>query len=378
MKSSEIKHNEEIEKIKVEKDDYIKAFNRITQKENQYKHEIKKLEKDIENTKIKMNKILSEKKPKSENNLNTSVLNNSVIGSKSMNNTFVSSNLVTGINNINLTENLKDNLAHSNSSSQKEFYNLINKAFNDKINLLLNENEQIRECLKIIYKEIYQYIDFKKLVLLKFTKDVLSQAEFREISEQINNKSLLKQEIFNLNFEDAKEQIYNSFNDTLIIFRKYLIYDILKVDPKQEFDFDTNTKVLKNNKFDYNAIPYFEELKKTFENKRRELIEKNKFEENLLGNYNFAKYEDNLDPFSFVFSEGKNSNCHEKIDNLIDKMKTVQKKLGDCETNINNLDQKILKISSEEENKKKGIEDYNKFAEKMREKCLKLMENLDN
>ena len=372
IKSIEIKHNEEIEKIKGERDDYLKSFNRIIQKENQYKHEIKKLEKDIENTKVKMNKILSEKKPKSDNNLNISILNNSVIGTKSMNNTFVSSN------NIVLSDNLKDNILNSNTSSQKEFYTLINKAFNDKINLLLNENDQIKECLKIIYNEIYQYIDFKKLVLLKFTKDVISQAEFREVSEQLNNKSILRQEIFNMNFEDVREQIYNSFNDTLMIFRKYLVYDILKVDPKQEFDFDPNTNILKNNKFDYNSIPYFNELKNTFENKKRELIEMNKLDDNFLTNYNLTKYEENLNPFSFVYTDAKNVNCHEKIDNLIDKMKSLHKKLNDCDSYINNLDLKIVKINSEDEIKKKSIEDYNTFSHKMREKCLKLMENFDN
>ena len=383
IKSIEIKHLEEIEKIKAERDDYLKAFNRIVQKENQYKHEIKKLEKDNESNKIKMNKLLSDKKQKSDTNLNASGLNVSAMGAKSMNNTFISSNINTGvISNMNISENLRENL-HLNTNSQKEFYNLINKAFNDKINLVVSENEQLRECLKIIYKEIYQYIDFKKLILLKFTKDVLSQSNFKDISEQINNKSILKPEIFNLNFDEVRDQIYNSFNDTLIIFRKYLIYDILKVDPQNEFELEQNSNILKNNKFDYDSIPYFQELKTIFDSKNKELQEMNKNEAEKLKNFNVLNFEENLNPFAFVFSEGKDvtANSHDKIESLIEKIKVFQKKYSECEVSIQSFDQKLTTLSSsieEDSKKRKSNDEINIITQKIRERCAKIIENFDN
>jgi peptidoglycan hydrolase CwlO-like protein len=131
--------------------------------------------------------------------------------------------------------------------------------------------------------------------------------------------------------------------------------------------------LLKNNKFDYTSIPYFEELRNTFEKKKKDLNEKVKNEDNTC--YNLTKYEENLNPFTFVFSDGKSPNCNEKIDSLIEKMKTLQKKMTDCEGNLQSFDQKINTLASiENESKQKN---FDEISQKIKEKCSKIMESLE-
>ena len=72
-----------------------------------------------------------------------------------------------------------------NVNHLKEFYNLLFQAFNEKINYITNENNDLRECYKIILREINKYMDFKKLLLQKLSKDALNTNIYKEENENI-------------------------------------------------------------------------------------------------------------------------------------------------------------------------------------------------
>ena len=140
-----------------------------------------------------------------------------------------------------------------NVNHLKEFYNLLFQAFNEKINYITNENNDLRECYKIILREINKYMDFKKLLLQKLSKDITKDR--KKIDNSLVNEGLLQ-----LDFNDSREQILNNFNEILNTFRYILIYDQLKVDPNKEFNYDEMTKMITNTKYDLKSLPYYKEI----------------------------------------------------------------------------------------------------------------------
>jgi hypothetical protein len=146
-----------------------------------------------------------------------------------------------------------------NVNHLKEFYNLLFQAFNEKINYILNENNDLRECYKIILREINKYMDFKKLLLQKLSKDIIKDR--KKTDNTIVNEGLLQ-----LDFNDSREQILNNFNEILNTFRYILIYDQLKVDPNKEFNYDEMTKMITNTKYDLKSLPYYKEIVDLMEN----------------------------------------------------------------------------------------------------------------
>ena len=64
-----------------------------------------------------------------------------------------------------------------NLNHLKEFYNLIFQAFNEKFNYILNENQEYKDCYKLIYQQINQFIEYKKIILQKFSKDSLDNVK---------------------------------------------------------------------------------------------------------------------------------------------------------------------------------------------------------
>ena len=141
----------------------------------------------------------------------------------------------------------------------KEFYNLLFQAFNEKINYITNENNDLRECYKIILREINKYMDFKKLLLQKLSKDIIKDKI--KIDNSNVNEGLLQ-----LDFNDSREQILNNFNEILNTFRYILIYDQLKVDPNKEFNYDEMSKLITNTKYDLKSLPYYKEIADLMEN----------------------------------------------------------------------------------------------------------------
>ena len=150
-------------------------------------------------------------------------------------------------------ENLitNSNTVLTNVCHLKEFYNLLFQAFSEKINYITNENDDLRECYKIILREINIYMNFKKLLLQKLSKDALNNNKMIK-NDNSNNK--INEGLLNMDFNESREQILNNINEILNSFRFILIYDLLKVDLNKEFYYDEMTKQIINTKYDLKEI----------------------------------------------------------------------------------------------------------------------------
>lgn len=105
-----------------------------------------------------------------------------ISNSMSTNGTNVNMKINQTLNNINYAtpskevlisfENLikNSNTVLMNVNHLKEFYNLLFQAFNEKINYITNENNDLRECYKIILREINKYMDFKNYYFKSYQK----------------------------------------------------------------------------------------------------------------------------------------------------------------------------------------------------------------
>ena len=106
-------------------------------------------------------------------------------------------------------------------------------------------------------------MDFKKLLLQKLSKDALNNNKMIK-NDNSNNK--INEGLLNMDFNESREQILNNFNEILNSFRFVLIYDLLKVDPNKEFNYDEMTKQITNTKYDLKSLPYYKEIADLMEN----------------------------------------------------------------------------------------------------------------
>ena len=258
---------EDIEKLKSEKEDLIRQLSKTQTKETKWKYEIKKKEIELSDIKNKLRKYMNDKDIIS-NSISTNINNNNT-GNVNMkiNQTLNNINYATPSKEVLISfENLikNSNTVLLNVNHLKEFYNLLFQAFNEKINYITNENNDLRECYKIILREINKYMDFKKLLLQKLSKDALNNNKITKNNENINNK--INEGLLNMDFNESREQILNNFNEILNSFRYILIYDLLKVDPNKEFNYDEMNKLITNTKYDLKSLPYYKEIADLMEN----------------------------------------------------------------------------------------------------------------
>jgi hypothetical protein len=247
---------EDIEKLKLEKEELNKTISKLSQKETKWKHEIKKKDIELSDLKNKLRKYMNDK------DMITNSMNSNNNVNMKINQTLTNINYATPSKEVLISfENLikNSNSVLMNVNHLKEFYNLLFQAFNEKINYILNENNDLRECYKIILREINKYMDFKKLLLQKLSKDITKDR--KKADDSLVNEGLLQ-----LDFNDSREQILNNFNEILNTFRYILIYDQLKVDPNKEFNYDEMTKMITNTKYDLKSLPYYKEISDLMEN----------------------------------------------------------------------------------------------------------------
>ena len=259
MFKEEKNYKENLDKLKNEKDELNRTISKLNQKETKWKHEIKKRELELADIKNKLRKYMNDKDIIS----NTINSNNNV--NMKINQTLSNINYAIPSKEVLISfENLikNSNSVLMNVNHLKEFYNLLFQAFNEKINYILNENNDLRECYKIILREINKYMDFKKLLLQKLSKDTLNNS----IKKSNNNINITNEELLQLDFNDSREQVLNNFNEILNTFRFILIYDQLKVDPNNEFSYDEMTKMISNNKYDLKNLPYYKEIADLMDN----------------------------------------------------------------------------------------------------------------
>lgn len=250
---------EDLDKIKAEKEELNKQIAKLNQKETKWKHEIKKKEIELGDIKNKLRKYMNDK-DSIANSINS---NNKEVNFK-INQTLTNINYATPSKEVLISfENLikNSNSVLMNVNHLKEFYNLLFQAFNEKINYILNENSDLRECYKIILREINKYMDFKKVLLQKLSKDALYPNGQKRFNASIANEDILQ-----LDFNESREQVLNNFNEILNTFRFILIYDQLKVDPSKEFEYDEINKCITNTKYDIKSLPYYKDIADLMEN----------------------------------------------------------------------------------------------------------------
>lgn len=244
LNSIKEKKDKEIDKSVKEKEEALKSLQKISLKEGHYKCEIKKLENSLEEVKTKLKKYMNDNKEiKLSDNKNERILINS--------NTIIFDNFLKNspsiiLNQVNYT---------------KDFYNLIFKSFNEKLKLINKENKDLKECLKFLKEEFMNYIDFKKKILYMY-----AQEKFQSDSQIMKNCSnIINKDIFNLNFESSKNEILQLFSDVIDNFRFVLMYDIYKINPESEFNYEEITNTLKNNTYNIENVPYFNNIRSAVE-----------------------------------------------------------------------------------------------------------------
>lgn len=253
---------EDMDKLKGEKEDLVRQLSKTQTKETKWKYEIKKKEIELADIKNKLRKYMNDKDIIS-NSMNTNGNNVNMKINQTLNNiNYATPSKEVLISFENLIKN--SNTVLMNVNHLKEFYNLLFQAFNEKITYITNENNDLRECYKIILREINKYMDFKKLLLQKLSKDALNNTKNINKNENFNNK--INEGLLNMDFNESREQVLNNFNEILNSFRFVLIYDLLKVDPNKEFNYDEMTKQITNTKYDLKSLPYYKEIADLMEN----------------------------------------------------------------------------------------------------------------
>jgi hypothetical protein len=313
----EKKEKEDLDKFKHDKDELTKTLNRVTMKESQFKHELKKKDLDYEELKNKLKKTFNQNNlnNEKENTKNSTSLNSSTINITTHNNNYntiqsathkldtllscggtntphnrnnsnnnyqpemvmsspinINTNVNNGneiiigthSNNFNFIDNVKNSPTNMyNIKSLKEFYNLIFQAFDEKMKYVLAENQDLRDCYKLILREIKQFVSFKKELLSKFSKDFIND-DIKNKMSQFDN--LLNENIFELDFNDSRDMILTNYNDILNIFRFILLYDLMKIDPSEEFNYDELRREISNKKYEVVDVPYYYSIKTNLEN----------------------------------------------------------------------------------------------------------------
>lgn len=334
---------EDIDKIKSEKEELNKMIAKLNQKETKWKHEIKKKEIELSDVKNKLRKYMNDK-----DSIANSISNNANF---KINQTLSNINYATPSKEVLISfENLikNSNSVLMNVNHLKEFYNLLFQAFNEKINYILNENSDLRECYKIILREINKYMDFKKVLLQKLSKDTLYPNGQKKFTANIANEELLQ-----LDFTESREQILINFNEILNTFRFILIYDQLKVDPNKEFDYDKMNKMITNTKYDLKSLPYYKEIADLMEN----------FDVNAL-----KTLKSTLDSLNLQTQDiqKKNVQKEEPVNVLgendsVAMLEEINKEFGDT---INFLDEKIVAMKEKIENTKTEVKKQTKIEKK--------------
>lgn len=237
---NEKKYSVEFDKYTKEKETLNIMCNKSLMKEKQYKHEIKKLESINDDLKIKLKKFMNDNKEiRIVDNKNEKIM---------INGEFIVFD--------NFLKNSPDNILN-HSSQSRDFYDVIYRSYNEKIKSLILENQELKDCIKFLRNIIEEYNELKKSILFQFSKESLYNFE---------NSNCFSNDIFNLDINVSKSEIMNNFNTLINIFRYMLIYDIYKVDPCLEMDFDSFRKQIKNQKFNLEHIPYFQKIQNIIQN----------------------------------------------------------------------------------------------------------------
>jgi len=180
----------------------------------------------------------------------------------SVNNIFANMNL-----NNNTSIYSPENLFFANSitninaynSRSKEFYDLLYHAYTEKLKKLMKENDNWKDIVKDIQNEIIQYIDLKKNILSKVIKNSIVEKD-----NPFYLPNNLVDKFLELNLNDSIQIINEKMNNFLKGLRYFTMYDVYKIDPLKEFNYEEVKNNAINTKFEFSNIPYYQEIQHIF------------------------------------------------------------------------------------------------------------------
>ena len=168
IKTLEAKHKQEVSKMTSERDDLIKAMTKIEHKETQFKHEIKSRELQIS----KLNEQLKAK--------------------------------------------LVEKSGKENKAPNHDGLLMISKSQEEAYKRVSVENQDLKECLKSLQREMFDIVKLKSDIYIKRFKAENYRADDGLMNT--NSEEILKHEIekirdsiFNLPFEETGREIIHKF-----------------------------------------------------------------------------------------------------------------------------------------------------------------------
>lgn len=192
MKTLETKHKQEVSKMVSERDDLIKAMTKIEHKETQFKHEIKSRELQISKLNEQLKAKLIEKSGKENKQPNYDGVNT--------HSKIIPSNEVT----------------FTKLSAESDMHLMISKSQEEAYKRVSSENQELKECLKSLQREMFDIVKLKSDIYIKRFKaenfkadDPLCNTSSEEILKHEIEK--IRDSIFNLPFEETGREIIHKF-----------------------------------------------------------------------------------------------------------------------------------------------------------------------
>lgn len=186
LQRMEGKHKEELVKVTSERDELIKACSKIEHKEAQYKHELKSKENMITKLQDQIKaKLFDTKKMPSSNKENNGSLFNMQASAR-----IIPSNEV----------------KFSKMSSDADMSLMIQKSHEELYKKVQSENHELKDCLKMLQREMFDIVKMKSDIYLKrfkaenFNPDDVQAVTSEEILKHEITK--IKEQLFNMNFEE--------------------------------------------------------------------------------------------------------------------------------------------------------------------------------
>lgn len=168
-------------------------------KENQYKHEIKSRDLQIDKFKQQLSQKLFEKATK--NQLNGQIDNKECVPI---------ANAEIKFSRLGGESDFQIMMARSNEEIQRR---------------LADENAELKECLKHLQRELFDIVDLKTEVFMKRYKAEFSQLnEQKADSEEVLRHEIdkIRDEIFNLPFQQSGQEIIQKFQANLVKLRSFM------------------------------------------------------------------------------------------------------------------------------------------------------------
>eukprot|EP00359_Climacostomum_virens_P002675 CAMPEP_0204905296 /NCGR_PEP_ID=MMETSP1397-20131031/5344_1 /ASSEMBLY_ACC=CAM_ASM_000891 /TAXON_ID=49980 /ORGANISM="Climacostomum Climacostomum virens, Strain Stock W-24" /LENGTH=437 /DNA_ID=CAMNT_0052074167 /DNA_START=1132 /DNA_END=2448 /DNA_ORIENTATION=- len=204
-KSAALKGRQEREKISAERDDLKRELSKLSHKEAQFQHELKKREVAQNKLQEQLRKALGEKDLAVSNSMET-------------------------------TEALRERTGIY-KGGDVEFSLMIAKGYEENQNRLLNENIELRNAFDLLQRELFEIIKQRREAFSR--RQALEQQEEPDYGDFELNR--IRSEMFSMPFESVSETVVQTFQENIRKFKEYLDISGDEDDPKKE---ETGPKAL--------------------------------------------------------------------------------------------------------------------------------------